>query len=336
MPTQSTADAMSCLCILSHLNQHYQDRTTKINIHVRSTTTKNNLHKTKSTNTSPKQTYTHEWDLYHSIATQMDTIGRHNIQISTTKSNEPLSMPTHLPTLAAMLPTDEVQLHHKRKRVANDYTSIIRDISTTDAVFSFYQTKYKWNSTTIKDINWDAHGKDISSTTGRQYKSTCQLIHRWLPVNASYSKKSVGTAKLCPYCLSENEDHQHFLNCKHPLLTESWEKASDIIYKKIKNYNAKVNHQLIKLIKLAISEWRTTSTPQTPTFLDKKYHHLFFKQSLIGWKHILNGRFSNEWNNILTTTCDSTTTWISYCITQIWKQFVVVWKHQCDTNHGID
>jgi hypothetical protein len=165
----------------------------------------------------------------------MDTIGRHNIHITTTKSNEPLSMPTHRPTQVALLLTDEVQLHHKRKRVANDYTSIIRDISTTDAVFSFYKTKYEWNSTTIKDINWEAHGKAISSTTGQHYKSTCQLIHRWLPVNASYSKKSVSTAKLCPYCLSENEDHQHLLNCKHPLLTKSWENASDSISTKIKN-----------------------------------------------------------------------------------------------------
>jgi hypothetical protein len=107
----------------------------------------------------------------------MDTIGRHNIQIITTKSNKLFSMPTPLPTQIAPLIPDKIQLHHYVKRVANDYTSVMRDITTTDAVFLFYKTNYKWNSTTIKDINWEAHGKAISSTTGRQYKSTRQLIH---------------------------------------------------------------------------------------------------------------------------------------------------------------
>jgi hypothetical protein len=209
-------------------------------------------------------------------------------------------------------------------------------LSTLQDLKTFFISKYKWNNNTIDDIHWKSHGKAISALSGRRYKTTCQLIHKWLPVNQSYSKGSIGTAQLCPFCCSENEDQHHFLTCKHPELATAWQKTSDTIHSKLHKYNSSIHHHLLKLISLAITHWRTTCTPDTPTFLHPRFHHLFKSQAKIGWNQIINGRFSSKWIEAIASECSHPTNWLAYTISQIWHQTFEVWKIRCDKNHGTD
>jgi hypothetical protein len=85
--------------------------------------------------------------------------------------------------------------------------------------------------------------------------------------DTAYLKQSVGTAHLCPYCTTERKDQHHFLSGTHPHQQEAWDKAANQTTIRLQQYNTTVHYQLIKLIKLAITTWRTTSTPPIAKFL---------------------------------------------------------------------
>jgi hypothetical protein len=144
----------------------------------------------------------------------------------------------------------------------------------------------------------------------------------------------VGSARLCPYCNSCDETQQHFLNCTNERLQESWKRASDTVIRKLKVYDSNINHQLLRLIGLAITTWRTTKSPKRPTFLGKQFYSLFDKQAQVGWDQILMGRFSKSWTTVPTTSLDCR--WLSYTIRTIWNQLYEVWTARCKTAHGED
>jgi hypothetical protein len=86
---------------------------------------------------------------------------------------------------------------------------------------------------------------------------------------------------------------------------------------------------------LAFTEWRQTPNPPIPAFLPQRYHQLFQQQSMIGWHHILHGRFSILWYDLqLQTHTQTNPLWLSYIIRTIWQLISKIWKHRCDTIHG--
>lgn len=201
-------------------------------------------------------------------------------------------------------------------------------------MIAFYQQKYTWNLSTIQDITWEAHHRALTHLNGRHYKTIQQFIHRWLPTNSSPSLYRIGTAKQCPYCCSQAETQDHFLSCKHTTLQQIWETSLQPAMKKIIKYNSNVHHHIISLIKMSVREWRYTKHPTMPTFLDPTFHTLFCNQSLIGWNHIIMGRFSNTWIKVLEPYCINPIHWIAYVTQVLWHHVYDVWKIRCNRNHG--
>jgi hypothetical protein len=169
----------------------------------------------------------------------------------------------------------------------------------------------------------------------RQQHTTIQFNHRWLPLNASHSIQAESTGKLCPHCLSEDESHQHFLQCPHPAPVNQWTNATQQVIHRLRKYNKNIDNTLIQLITLSILEWRTTKSPARPQFLQPQYHQLFHAQSLIGWDQIIQGRFSTQWQRLQQQINPKIpVTWISFTIRTIWYYVYDIWKFRCNTNHG--
>jgi hypothetical protein len=221
------------------------------------------------------------------------------------------------------------------QRVAGDYRTALRQVATAPAIQEYYNAKYEWSETTMADIHWRAHGKALTKLPSRTCKTITQMLHQWLPVNASYSINALGTGKLCPFCSTCDEDDKHFLSCPHPIPSQMWSKAASTITKSLIRYDKHVDRQLLRLVIAAITEWRTTPHPIRPTWLDPQFHYLFAKQSDIGWNHILLGRFSTSWQIATKKSNIQTTKWISYVITRIWIETYKIWKQRCETNHGL-
>ena len=146
---------------------------------------------------------------------------------------------------------------------------------------------------------------------------------------------SIGTARLCPFCSSSDESQQHFLSCHHGDLQTLWKQASDNISRKLIRYNSSFNRTILRLIGLAVTTWKTTSSPARPDFLPQSLQSLFDQQSRIGWDQISQGRFAKTWTTTKATSITKTTQ-LAYVIHTIWKELYAVWISRCSRAHGTD
>jgi hypothetical protein len=134
--------------------------------------------------------------------------------------------------------------------------------------------------------------------------------------------------------LTCDEDDRHFLSCPHQTPSNLWTQAASNISKALIRYDKQIDRQILRLISEAITKWRTTPQPTVPTWLHPKFHTLFAKQSKIGWKHLILGRFSYSWQQATNKSSIHITQWLSFTITKIWLEIYSIWKQHCETNHG--
>jgi hypothetical protein len=234
------------------------------------------------------------------------------------------------------LDTQNAELVLNNKLISTRYQSSILGGFTQPDLWTCYLNFFNWTQQCIDLIDWKSHGKALSYLPQRQQKTTIQFNHRWLPLNASHSLQEETTGRLCPLCKHKEETHQQFLQCPHPAPNLQWTTATQQIKTRLRAYNQLIVNILNKLIILALLEWRTTKTPQSPQFLQPQYHQLFYKQSLIGWDQIIQGRLAAQWT-LLKHNIDPKVpkTWNSYTIQTIWYYvYNVVWKFRCNVNHG--
>jgi hypothetical protein len=143
-----------------------------------------------------------------------------------------------------------------------------------------------------------AHGAALTKLPSHTcIQDITQLIHHWLPVNDSYSINAIGTRHLCPYCQICKEDQQHCLTCPHPTPTKLWIHATNVVGRKLVNYNKSMHRKIIRLIQEAIITWRSNTQLQVPAWLQPKFQSLFAHLSIIGWnKNIyILGHLSGAW-----------------------------------------
>jgi hypothetical protein len=98
------------------------------------------------------------------------------------------------------IPTNKMHLHINfiHATVTTQIPDTIRQMATTTNINIYYAQKYNWITTILDNILWNSHGDALTASTIRKYKAVSQFIHKWLPINASYSKQSIGTVRLCP------------------------------------------------------------------------------------------------------------------------------------------
>jgi hypothetical protein len=142
--------------------------------------------------------------------------------------------------------------------VFTSYQTSIRHEANTKDLDAYCIEKYNWEQSIIDLIHWNAHGKAIALLTGRAFKTTIRLIHKWLPLHTASFQICQSTARVCPFCTSWDETHHHYLTCLTTESVQSRLHAIQTIHKKLSTYQIKIYHQLIKLTITALSEWLTT------------------------------------------------------------------------------
>jgi hypothetical protein len=136
-PTVLTANAFSCLCVLTHL-ANYRTDSTKIQLTVPNITTKKHLLKSRFAINSPKSTYSTEWDTFKEASHLLNTLGNQHVTILVATSNtyykelkEQFNSSTKpIYPSQASIDINQPYLKIDNKRVATGYQQAIRDQST--------------------------------------------------------------------------------------------------------------------------------------------------------------------------------------------------------------
>jgi hypothetical protein len=163
-----------------------------------------------------------DWDIFTSTAIILHR--SHKYFITHHKATPILSTgtsaPVHSMTTSITVQTHEAALHQTHLRLHNIrtaglYVTRLRDANTTNAIIDYMQQKYGWSHKLEDHIDWKPHGDALVRLPTRCQKTITQLIHQWLPVNASHSLQHIGSGRLCPYCQSDQEEQHHLLTCHH-------------------------------------------------------------------------------------------------------------------------
>jgi hypothetical protein len=328
-PKQLSQQAWACLLFASYLYNHHLTHSTTL--HVPTKNIKNKLTATITSPTAPNTCFCPEWEILHQAAILLH---RQNTTISIPNPARREELDAILEeiisnTVQKNLRMASEQIYQiqspyltiQHKRITSHYSLMIRHALTAADATEYLQQKHLWTNKHFLDIQWHAHERALFILNGRIHKTITQLIHHWLPVNASHSKASINTTRLCPFCTSCDETQQHWLECQHQDLTNAWQRASDNITRKIRAYNKNIDTKLIRLLGLAVTAWRTTRKPKRPDFLPPTMYSLFDHQAAIGWNQIILGRFSKHWQFSTTHNNLSIT---AYIIRTVWIQVYVV------------
>jgi hypothetical protein len=340
-PTIKEAQAIGSYIVAEYIRLLKQENPlANISVHLPTPTIQKFVRTYKNTNNIPTKCYTTNWDIYSHVASSISQTNT-TTKVITTQTQKELHQwirntndPIQHPTLHTVLDIAEAHLCHSGCRVGTDYTALLRNISTASPAEKYFQEKYNWNEDTVQDIAWREHGTALQRIKRRRHKSTIQTIHQWLPVNASPTRGLLGTARLCPYCNSCEENQHHYYNCLHDDLRLKWSEAASNIRKKILKLHQDTHHQLLKLLHSAVTEWRTIEKPQRPDYLIPSFYNLFQQQSHIGWNQIILGRISQAWLSATNSTNPSS--WLTSVISIIWQQTHEVWVARCARNHGTE
>lgn len=345
--TKLTHDTYGCLIPILFCSTNIQAPLETLTLHLYCNTKQLTRRLLQTANTrNPTQSYRPEWDLLSSITSEANKYHRSHYIDCSNGNDIHTELRNQLLTLVRNHPDRDqwthststyaaVQLRINNERVSSEYTNRLRDAHTTPAIYAYYIEKYNWTHEITDNIIWVAHGRALSSLPIRMSKTITQLNHKWLPLNASYSINATGTGRLCPFCSSCDEDHQHFLSCSHPQPTTLWREAASKITTKLIAYDNQVSRQLTRLLSQAVSTWRTTKSPPPPDWLSPEYLPLFQAQAHIGWNHILHGRFTREWLRCLHKENNEGIQWVTHCIRTIWANIFTIWKARCHVHHGI-
>ncbi len=156
----------------------------------------------------------------------------------------------------------------------------------------YIRIKNKW---LLASINWTAHGSALRKQIPRR-RHYVKLVHDVLPTHSQQNRLDKGK-RTCPSCTSTNEDRDHIMRCPssdrnkwhHKLLTAL--------------SNACTTHHTYEPLKQLLLDsvrlWLYSGPEQNRVPTCDQYavelYSLITSQTYIGWRQLLNGRFSSEW-----------------------------------------
>ena len=202
-------------------------------------------------------------------------------------AHRPFSIMT--PSAGALLLTDEGTL-------TSAFPSELRIRSTGPPLERYIRSKNQWEQWTFDAINWEAHGKAVKASLPKRIQLT-KFLHEAVPTHHQANLMDGGTRK-CVACGICDETTDHILRCSAPsreAWRAQWWEAVEAFHE------AFATHPLLRhLFREAMRQWFAADASDTvsPVLFPTEVRQLIQSQNAIGWRQILRGRFSLEWQRI--------------------------------------
>ena len=193
------------------------------------------------------------------------------------------------PNTGALLMTEEGTLTSK-------FEHELRTRSTGPALEAYIREKNQWDHNTFDAVNWEAHGKAVKATSHKRVHLT-KFLHEALPTHHRANLLDNGNRK-CVACRACDETTDHIFRCPAASRAE-WRVT---FRQSIESFHeAYQTHPLLRhLFRESLDQWMNPDSPDavSPVLFPLEVRVLIQKQNNIGWRQILRGRFSREWQRI--------------------------------------
>ena len=200
----------------------------------------------------------------------------------------------------------------------------------------------------MERINWRAHGKAMKAMIKRRTHLT-KLVHECLPTLERLNKFDSGNRK-CPGCLVHPENRDHIIRCQVERRNQ-W--RAKFIQTLAEFHNKEDTYPLIRqVLNDSIQSWMNATDEVEYRVKTTIYHNdvrlAIRQQNEIGWRQVINGRFSIEWSRIQDDYYARSRTqkrnndrrsghrWQIKLIHLIWTEWGKLWKIRNEELHGRD
>jgi hypothetical protein len=242
-----------------------------------------------------------------------------------------LAGPTALPS--TYVPSGPATLWLDGIEVSTAIASTLRNTSTMKTLHEYWQRKYNWNNITLRDIEWSIYSKAIHPFPLNQRKTITQFNNGWLPVNGHPGRALTIPEQECPACRLQKETIAHLFKC--PILQEQWKMllSKSHLTTPASTEENHINTILLWSITEPFELQKTHPLPDVPI----EYKNLIQAQTLIGWDHILMGRWTSLWiTHLDMVSSNQGTVLAANKLTHIWKMLLELWHFRCNMQHQTD
>ena len=239
------------------------------------------------------------------------------------------------PNTGAFLLTDQGTL-------TSNFISELRSRSTGPGLEAYIRSKNGWEQSTFDQVNWTAHGKAVKASRPRRVHLT-KFLHEALPTFHQANVLDGGTRR-CIGCGCCDETADHIFKCTAPS-RDQWRQKWWLSVEAFHESHA--THPLLRhVFREAVQQWFHPEEPDivSPILFPQDVRRLILSQNSIGWRQILRGRFTNEWQTIQNAYYmrhkakskykRTGSQWQKQFITVIWEQWFQLWGIRNGEVHG--
>jgi hypothetical protein len=225
----------------------------------------------------------------------------------------------------------------------------VRNYATGPPLKLHIQERNHWTDQIMRAINWRAHGGALNGMIAKRVHFT-KMVHECLPTFQRLNKFTNGARK-CPACSVADETRDHILRCpqaeRHRWRTSFMSKIEE--FHERENTSPFLRHVWREAMEVWFAE-ESLDIQLSPILFPSDVRQVIIQQNKIGWRQVFNGRFAMAWASVQAdftarqvqrSTANTKNQqrkkgkqWQKKFITEIWKQWFILWKQRNELVHG--
>ena len=181
--------------------------------------------------------------------------------------------------------------------MTSNFAHELRTRSTGPDLEADIRENNKWDHNTFDAVNWNAHGKAVKVTSHKRVHLT-KFLHDALPTYHHRANLLDSGNRKCVASGASDETTDHIFRCPAASRTE-WQSTFWTCVESF--HDVYQTHPLLRhLFKETMDQWFEPDSPDiaSPVLFLADVRPLILTQNKIGWRQILRGRFSQEWQRI--------------------------------------
>ncbi len=238
---------------------------------------------------------------------------------------------------------NSAQLYLSQKTVTHHYVKNLRHAYSHPLLRAYIGTRNQWPEEVLSTIDWHSLGTACNKHHEQRH-FVVKLTHDILPTRNITTRYDPSSPAACPFCLSLPETRDHLVRCNHAVC-HKWRGDFLRILRK-RGEPLHTNPVLLDILIQGLDSWLRYQPEPFPAAYPPAYRSLIREQSVIGWRQILNGRWSTRWailqDRYLRRHFDPIpaqlggTKWVTIMIDTTWHSVRNLWDLRNGKVYGVD